>query len=464
MALSNHDVIVQAIALIENRIGIAVDKQFQQEFKDLFERLAQGNSVSYLQKLQEQDIATAEWQRLINTFTIGETYFLREENHFNLLKKYILPKLILQRRQQGNHRLRVWSAGCASGEEPYSIAIILHQFLPDIANWDIEILGTDINDYALNTARHGVYRQWAFRDTDALFQQNYFNRVDGGFKIKPIIQSMVQFRRLNLLNADQLGKFDIIFCKNVMLYFEEPYMQQVEHHLYHALKSGGWLFLGQAEALRFQREHWQTHVFPGAPIYQHQYSEPLAVDDRQKQHRNDNDETQPTIVTNTVEEDYYQKAVEAVHEDDYTQAERCLSHALYHKHELIQSHTLLAWLFANRKAFPEAEAHITATLSLEPLHADAHYVSALVALEQHQIESALRALHMTLYCDKYHMLAAFMLGNLYAKTGELTRAYNQWAKIQRVIDRFQPSDYISDLSDLTAGQLDALITAHLNDT
>ena len=94
MALSNHDVIVQAIALIENRIGIAIDKQFQHEFKDLFERLAQGHSATYLQKLQEQDINTPEWQRLINTFTIGETYFLREENHFNLLKKYILPKLI----------------------------------------------------------------------------------------------------------------------------------------------------------------------------------------------------------------------------------------------------------------------------------------------------------------------------------------------------------------------------------
>ncbi|PJF20839.1 MAG: hypothetical protein CUN56_14150 [Phototrophicales bacterium] len=275
---------------------------------------------------------------------------------------------------------------------------------------------------------------------------------------------MVQFRQHNLLNSHQLGKFDIIFCKNVMLYFDESYMQRVEHHLYNALQPHGWLFLGQAEALRFEREQWQTHVFPGAPIYQHQSSEPLAFDDTPKQPKYDIDDTQPTIVANTVEVDYYLQAVEAVHEDDYTQAERCLSHALYHKHALIPTHTLLAWLFANRKAFPEAEAHITATLSLDPLHADAHYVSALIALEQNQIQNAIRALHMTLYCDKYHVLAAFMLGNLYAKTGELSRAYSQWAKIQRVLDRFQPSDYVSDLSDLTAGQLDALITAHLNDT
>lgn len=464
MALSNHDVIVQAITLIENRIGIAVDKQFHHEFRDLFERLAQGHSGSYLQKLKLQEISTPEWQRLINTFTIGETYFLREENHFNLLKKYILPKLILQRRQQSHHRLRIWSAGCASGEEPYSIAIMLHQFLPDLANWDIEILGTDINDYALNTARHGVYRQWAFRDTDALFQQNYFNKVDGGFKIKPIIHSMVTFRRHNLLHANQLGKFDIIFCKNVMLYFDEPYVQEVEHHLFHALNPHGWLFLGQAEALRFQREHWQTHVFPGAPIYQHHQSEPLAVDQKVFQGNYSDDETEPTLVSQKVEADYYVKAVEAVHDDNYVQAEHYLSRALYHKHQLVPSHTLLAWLFANRKAFPEAEAHITATLSLDPLHANAHYVSALVALEGNHIENALRALHMTLYCDNYHVLAAFMLGNLYAKTGELTKAYSQWAKIQRVIEQFQPSEFVSDLSDLTAGQLDALITAHLSDT
>lgn len=463
MIIANHSVIVQAIELIESRIGIAVGKQFHYEFDDLFRRLAQGDPADYLQKLRNQDANTPEWQRLINTLTIGETYFLREENHFELLKKHILPKLVLHRRQQKNYRLRVWSAGCASGEEPYSIAIILHQFLPDIAKWDIEIYGSDINDYTLTTARLGIYRPWAFRDTDAIFQQNYFNKVEGGYQIKPFVQSMVNFRQQNLLDKNTHGKFDIIFCKNVMLYFDDPYINQVETHLFDALNPRGWLFLGQAEALRFNRDRWKTHIFPGAPIYQHPKGVNTPIEYPAKPAELD-DDTQPIPVMLGDAENYYLLAVDAIHEDNNTLAEHYLSLAISEKHDLAVSHTLLAWLFANRKAFPEAEAHIKATLAKNALHADAHYVSAMVAHEQGDVTDAIRELHMTLYCDNYHVLATLMLGNIYAKTGDLPRAYNQWAKVRRFLDGLDPSDYVSDLSDLTVGQIDALIASHLSDT
>ena len=112
----------------------------------------------------------------------------------------------------------------------------------------------------------------------------------------------------------------------------------------------------------------------------------------------------------------------------------------------------------------QAEVHITATLAIDPLHANAHYVTALVTLEQNQLDNAIRALQMTLYCDKSHALASFMLGNLYAKAGQLTKAYNQWSNVRRMLEAWDTSDFVSDLSDLTVGQLDALIMEHLNDT
>lgn len=459
----NHDVILQAIELIESRIGIAVGKQFQGEFADLFNRLSHNEPVAYFQKLQTQDEKTPEWQRLINTLTIGETYFLREENHFNLLKKHILPKLILRRRQQHNHTLRIWSAGCASGEEPYSIAIILHQFLPDIAKWTIDIQGTDINEFVLQSARHGIYREWAFRHSDTTFQQNYFDKVAGGFELKPFIRNMVSFRQQNLLQEANLNKYDIIFCKNVLLYFDAPHTHKAETNLYRSLHPQGWLFLGQAEAIRFDRERWQTHIFPGSPVYQRPDDRSHAIDIEYRPINALDEDTQPTV-PESESDNYYKLAVEAIHADNNTRAEHYLSLALYHNHKLAQTHTLLAWLFANRKAFPEAEAHIKAALGINPLHADAHYVTALAALEQSHLEDAHRALHMALYCDKYHALAAFMLGNLYAQTGKLPKAYSQWSKVRWAIEALPPSNYISDLSDLTAGQLDALITAHLNDT
>jgi len=459
----NDDVILQAIELIESRIGIAVGKQFQGEFADLFKRLSYNEPVAYFQKLQSQNEKTPEWQRLINTLTIGETYFLREENHFKLLKKHILPKLILRRRQQHNHTLRIWSAGCASGEEAYSIAIILHQFLPDIAKWTIDIQGTDINEYVLQSARHGVYREWAFRHSDTLFQHNYFEKVDGGFEIKPFIKNMVSFRQQNLLQENNLTKYDIIFCKNVLLYFDAPHIHKAETNLYQSLHPQGWLFLGQAEALHFDRERWQTHIFPGSPIYQRPDDGSRPIDVEYRTIRPHEEDTHPALLE-LPDDNYYKLAIEAIHNDNNTRAEHYLSLALFHNHKLAQSHTILGWLFANRKAFPEAEAHIRAALAINPLHADAHYVTALAALEQSQLDDAHRALQMALYCDKYHALSAFMLGNLYAQTGKLTKAYSQWSKVRLAIESLPPSNYVSDLSDLTAGQLDALITAHLSDT
>jgi chemotaxis protein methyltransferase CheR len=462
IVLVNHNIIVQAIELIESRIGIAVGKQFHDEFADLFKRLSRNEPLSYLHKLQTQDEKSSGWQRLINTMTVGETYFLREENHFNLLKKHILPKLILRRRQQHNHTLRIWSAGCASGEEPYSVAIILHEFIPDIAKWTIEIQGTDINEYVLQSARHGIYREWAFRHSDTLFQQNYFDKVDGGFQIKPFIKDKVAFRQQNLLHEDNLHKYDIVFCKNVLLYFDAISTKKAEGNLFQSLNPQGWLFLGQAEAINFDRDRWQTHIFPGSPIYQRPDNGLNPIDIEYRTISPDEEETQPVAISN--HENYYESAVEAIHDDNNTRAEHYLSLALYHNHELAQCHTLLAWLFANRKAFPEAEAHIKAALAINPLHADAHYVTALASLEQGQLDDAHRALQMTLYCDKYHALAAFMLGNLYAQIGNLPKAYSQWAKVQWAIEALDPSNYISDLSDLTAGQLDALIGSHLSDT
>lgn len=463
MARPEHDVIVQAIELIESRIGIAVGKQYQNEFLDLFVRLAQNQPKTFLNQLRDTPESSPEWQRLINTLTIGETYFLREENHFDVLRKHILPKLILRRRKAGQHSLRMWSAGCASGEEPYSIAILVHQFLPDIDSWTIEIHGTDINGFALNTAKHGVYREWAFRHTDTLFRQNYFNKVDGGYQLKSFIKDRVTFRQHNLIQGYQSNYFDLIFCKNVLLYFEESHIETAENNLYHALKPEGWLFLGQAEALRSNRDRWQTHIFPGSPIYQRPLkgTQPAEFDLRDILPAQD--ETQPTHSVSS-DNTFYAQAVTAVHADDNASAEHYLSLALENNHHKTQSHTLLAWIFANRKAVPEAEAHIKAALALDPLHADTHYVSALIALEQDLLPETFRCLQMTLYCDKYHALGAFMLGNLYAQSGQLPKAFSQWAKVQKAIEPLNPADYVSDLSDLKVAQLDALITAHLSDT
>lgn len=157
--------------------------------------------------------------------TVGETYFFREKRGFDLLEEHILPELIGSRRGVQKH-LRIWSAGCATGEEPYSIAILLHQVLPDLKDWDITILATDMNPRFLQRASEGVYGEWSFRDTPIWIKERYFKKKESHrFEILPQIQRMVTFSYLNLaedadpsfLNHPQA--IDVIFCRNVLIYF-----------------------------------------------------------------------------------------------------------------------------------------------------------------------------------------------------------------------------------------------------
>ena len=135
---------------------------------------------------------------LASHLTVGETYFFRDKKIFDLLEGQILPELIGSRRGT-NQRLRIWSAGCATGEEPYSIAILLHKLIPDLECWNLTILATDINPRFLQKASRGIYADWSFRDTPGWVREAYFRKIEGGrFQILPSIQKLVSFLHLNL--------------------------------------------------------------------------------------------------------------------------------------------------------------------------------------------------------------------------------------------------------------------------
>ena len=162
---------------------------------------------------------------LSSHLTIGETYFMRDKKSFEFLEQIYLPGLI-SRRYTNNRRIRIWCAGCASGEEAYSLAIVLLQSIPNIKSWDITIQATDINPLFLEKARRGIFTKWSFRTNSPEFIERYFKKKgDNEFHILPHIKSMVSFSSLNLAGNDypsESGKtkdVDIIFCRNVLIYF-----------------------------------------------------------------------------------------------------------------------------------------------------------------------------------------------------------------------------------------------------
>ena len=215
---------------------------------------------AYLALLQDGRNADAEWSALEDEITVGETFFFRFAEQFAALERTILPALI---RDRGDQRsLRIWSAGCSTGAEPYSVAILLHRLLGDrLADWSVSILGTDISAAALDAARAAEYGDWALRSLSDAERRRDFVAVPGDrgsrWRLQPAFQRMVRFERQNLLHlieADPsfLPHYDLVLCRNVLIYFGADRVQALLQRFGKVLAPDGWLLLGHAEAGAFE--------------------------------------------------------------------------------------------------------------------------------------------------------------------------------------------------------------------
>ncbi len=223
--------------IFEKRLFRRVKSYHLDDFRDYYRFLL------YDRKREEEMIA------LIDLLTVNETYFFREQNQLKAFTEEILPEL--RERNRESNRIRIWSAGCATGEEPYTLAILILEY-GHLLGWDIEISGSDINPRVLTTARQGIYRKNSFRCTEQYFIDRYFTEEVGALRIADRVKELVHFGHLNLLDPFKvrfLGEMDVIFCRNVLIYFDQQTRKKVVEHFYDRLIEGGYLFLGHAESL-----------------------------------------------------------------------------------------------------------------------------------------------------------------------------------------------------------------------
>jgi chemotaxis protein methyltransferase CheR len=210
-----------------------------------------------------------EFQEMFNRITINETSFFRNEPQLEVFEKQILPELL--ERRAGAKRIRVWSAACSSGEEPYTLAMMLHRTLGvRLSDWRIEILGTDISEKILQTAAKGEYTNYSIRTTSPLIVERYFKKNGPLFIIDPTIRSMVTFEKHNLkdrLAAKRHGIWDVIFCRNVLIYFDKPMKEQVINTFAEQLAADGTLFIGHSETLRDLNTPFQPLAIPQGFCY-----------------------------------------------------------------------------------------------------------------------------------------------------------------------------------------------------
>jgi len=226
----------------------------------------------YWNHLTVQPKRDGELRQLLNEITIGETCLFRSPPQLDALRKVILPEIVADASKQITRRLRIWSAGCSSGEESYTLAMsLLEESRRLLKDWTVEILATDLNDRSLEAARAGVYGDYALRSTTDYFKRKYFSAVEQNkLQVRPEVKKLITFSRLNLQDDSKMlfmKGVDLIFCCNVLIYFDSASKAKVIHHFFSNLNAGGYLFLGTSESLMKLNDQFHLVHFPGTIGY-----------------------------------------------------------------------------------------------------------------------------------------------------------------------------------------------------
>ena len=266
--VSEHE-LSEIRGLIETRSGILFDgsrdRFFSTRVREHVESRKLSHGTDLLRLIKNSNV---EYDSLLQRLLTQETSFFRYPAAFEALEKKVLPELHMKKFWESPRSLRVWSAGCATGEEAFSIAMTVADALEFADAWNIHILATDISRKALDHAEHGVYDTRSLESINPRQREQYFSRSNGHYVVKPRIRNLVTFAPMNLAQVVYMGKFDCIFCMNVLIYFSEERQAQLMQRFYEYLEPGGFLFLGHAETISKADVKFETHVYRDARIYQ----------------------------------------------------------------------------------------------------------------------------------------------------------------------------------------------------
>lgn len=417
--------------------------------------------------------------------TVGETYFLRENRTFEIMEQEIIPELI-RTRQGGERRLRIWSVGCATGEEPYSIAILLQRMSHLLKDWEICILATDINAQALAKAAAGVYTEWSFRNPPKGFRDRYFRKTeDGRFELDPNIRRMVSFSCLNLAKdlypslSNNTNAMDMVFCRNVLMYLTPERAAQVIERLRLCLVDGGWLLVSPCEASSLLSSRFKAMSYPDAIVYRKQSTEERGNGAEQNRRngetgkRGNGEEEQMRVVSpippfsgSPVQiaspapfqaVSPYEEALALYGRGQYSKAaERLTPHLLPERGDAA-SFALLCRIRANEGRLGEALLLSEQAIAADKMNAGLHYLRAVILQEQGEIEAAVITLKRALYLDQELILAHFSLGNLSLRQGREKESRRYFDNTLALLKRYRPDEIVPESEGMLAGRLVEII-------
>jgi chemotaxis protein methyltransferase CheR len=396
-------------------------------------------------------LTNSQLDRLASHLTVGETYFFRESKAFENLAGEILPRLVDGRT---NRELRIWSAGCCTGEEPFSIAILIREMLPDWRQWKITLLATDINQRFLRKAATGVFGEWSFRSAPAWLKSRYFRSApEGRFEILPEITEMVRFAHLNLAADDyapvlsEHGPMDVIFCRNVLMYFKPSQAQKVIERLYHVQAEGGWLIVGASELSHNLFSPYCAVNLDGAFLYQKDSSKPSAAVS----------ETAPVAMALLDQEEigidmsFIAPAQSELTQNEFEESPEPI--------ELSEQPSLSveARSLADQGNLTAALGCCDRWIAADKLNPASHYLRSVVLQEQGAILEAVQSLRRALYLDPEHVLAHFAMGSLARGRNQPLESRKHLSNALRLLKTLSPQAILPESDGVTAARLAEII-------
>jgi chemotaxis protein methyltransferase CheR len=387
------------------------------------------------------------FEQLIETLTIGETYFYRHRPYFDMLEREILPEIVARRRT--TKRLRLWCAACATGEEAYSLAIAVRAVLPDIDDWQVTVLATDINRGFLARAEAGIYGEWSFRETEASFKAANFIAEGPRWRIRPEVRKLVRFGQLNLAEdgypaaTNGTAGLDLILCRNVLLYFGQELTQRVVGRMRTALVPGGWLVLGPSDPRPGLLAEFEMRAGDGAVVYRRvdRVAAPLTLRDPvslkaadQRPSGEPFGEQWPTVST-------MQAPVAITTEPPVTE----------------DGDWRAAWLLARASAdggqLDVAEEHCQQAIKRAHLRPEPYYLFGALRLARGDDAGSLEAHRKALYVDPRFVPALLAQAAIHRRGGATAKARQALLRAQRLLEGRVADEWVLVDDGLTVGRL-----------
>ena len=467
--------------LVSRRLGVQVrDKdtaKFQETLAARCRELRLPGLDSYAEFLQRRE-SESEWEHLATLLTTGETFFFRDKGQIELLRTCILPELIELRRAE--RKLRIWSAGCSSGEEPYSIAILLRELLAGQSNWQTFILATDIDAVALNKARAGLYTAWSFRKVEPELQRKYFDQRGQDWEIQQQLRDMVMFQTVNLITDEipnaMVREMDLIVCRNVFIYFDREHVASIVKKFSATLRNGAYMLTGHGELQGQKLDPLERRVFSTSVAYRQNDSlsvdapaakplvqvsrsatrhKPPSSDAQTRAFGSSNDglakhETPPE---KTPADDLLDECQQLLLQGQHTSALQKAEQIVKDNSQDLRAHCLLAQTHADLSNHEKAMASCKRAMEIDPFATSPLYLLAHIAESEGRYQDAKSSLKKVIYLDPSHIAAQLDMAALLEREGDLDQARKTRLAVIEILKSARDDERIEFHGHLTAGQL-----------